>query len=301
MLSMPLKWVVGTALMVAMTTTGLIYVAGQSGEDPSVQTPEEPRKPVLGTRPVEKANPHRQFNQVPMPDYIVEPPDIIVVEVLEPLFQKPITGERLVRPDGKISLGDYGEVFVAGLTTTEIKEKIINHLRQYLTPEGLGLRKVVGQETIEIDPRKSDRVFVDVVSFNSKVYYVQGEVESPGRLPITGNEKVIDAITYGGGPTFKSPGAAMVKLVRPAPRGQCCEQSFTVDLAALISKSDMTTNYQLMPGDRLVVYRDPKLIEIEKRAAQLGSSMVADHEARLREIERKLDLILKKLDISDKP
>ncbi len=52
-----------------------------------------------------------------MPDYVVEPPDIIIVEVLEALPGRPITGERLVRPDGKISLGFYGDVYVAGLTT----------------------------------------------------------------------------------------------------------------------------------------------------------------------------------------
>jgi polysaccharide export outer membrane protein len=30
-----------------------------------------------------------------------------------------------------------------------------------------------------------------------------------------------------------------------------------VNLAAIVSAGDSTTNYQLMPGDRLVVYRDP--------------------------------------------
>ena len=48
-----------------------------------------------------------------MPDYVVEPPDILIVEVLESLPGRPITGERLVKPDGKISLGFYGEIYVA--------------------------------------------------------------------------------------------------------------------------------------------------------------------------------------------
>jgi polysaccharide export outer membrane protein len=30
-----------------------------------------------------------------------------------------------------------------------------------------------------------------------------------------------------------------------------------VNLAAIVNAGDTTTNYQLMPGDRLVVYRDP--------------------------------------------
>ena len=74
-----------------------------------------------------------------MPSHVVEPPDMIRVEVQEALPGKPISGERLVRPDGKISLGYYGEVHVAGLTTDEIKEKVIGHLRKHLSDTQLGL------------------------------------------------------------------------------------------------------------------------------------------------------------------
>ena len=55
--------------------------------------------------------------------------------MLEALPGRPITGERLVRPDGKVSLGFYGEIYVAGLTTTEIKEKVVLHLRKFLNDE----------------------------------------------------------------------------------------------------------------------------------------------------------------------
>ena len=48
-----------------------------------------------------------------------------------------------------------------------------------------------------------------------------------------------------------------IRLVRPAPPGACCEQILPVNLAAITSGGDPTTNYQLMPGDRIVVYRDP--------------------------------------------
>ena len=67
---------------------------------------------------------------------------------------------------------------------------------------------------------------------------------------------VLDAINYAGGLT---PTAAPqnIRLVRPAPPGACCEQLLPVNLAAITSGGDPTTNYQLMPGDRIVVYRDP--------------------------------------------
>ena len=75
-------------------------------------------------------------------------------------------------------------------------------------------------------------------------------------MPITGNETVLDAINYADGLT---PTAAPqnIRLVRPAPPGACCEQVLPVNLAAITSGGDPTTNYQFMPGDRIVVYRDP--------------------------------------------
>ena len=83
-----------------------------------------------------------------MIDYpiVIEPPDLLLVEVLEALPGRPISGERLVRPDGKISLGFYGEVHVAGLTVEQAKVKIIKHLRKALTDEGLGLYETVIEE-----------------------------------------------------------------------------------------------------------------------------------------------------------
>ncbi len=225
-----------------------LAVAGSCGCQ-TVKTPEER---------IAKSNIPKEFTKVTMPDYVVEPPDLILVEVLEAYPGRPITGERLVRPDGKISLQWYGDVYVAGLTVDQIKEKIVIHLRQYLTDLALGLIRY-NQKTGEyedVEPAKSNRVFVDVTAYNSKYYYVQGDVGSPGRLPITGNETVLDAITFAGGllPTAANQN---IRLVRPAPPGACCEQLLPVNLSAIINAGDSTTNYQIMPGDRLVVYRDP--------------------------------------------
>ena len=214
----------------------------------TVKTPEEK---------IAQSNLPREFSKVSMPEYVVEPPDLITVEVLEALPGRPISGERLVRPDGKISLGFYGEIYVAGLTTMEIKEKIVLHLRKFIPDEVLGLIEQDEKGNwVEIEPKDTNRVFVDVTAYNSKNYYIQGDVAAPGKLPITGNETVLDAINYARRPdpdrsaSEHPPGAA------GAP-GACCEQVLPVNLAAIISGGDPTTNYQLMPGDRLVVYRDP--------------------------------------------
>jgi polysaccharide export outer membrane protein len=192
------------------------------------------------------------------PDYVVGPPDLIQIEVLEALPGRPIGGERLVRPDGTITLGFYGNIYVAGLTLKEIKEKVIIHLRKYVTDESLGLI-AEDQEThtaLYVAPADSDRVFVDVASFNSQVYYVLGDVNSPGRLPLTGSETVLDALQFAGG---LDPNASVnnIRLVRPAPPGSSEPQLLPVNIAAIMQAGDTTTNYQLMPGDRIFVYRDP--------------------------------------------
>lgn len=200
----------------------------------------------------------REKEMTSMPDYVVGPPDLISVEVLEALPGRPISGERLVRPDGTMTLGFYGDLYVSGLTLKEIKEKVIIHMRKFVSDESLGLvaeDPETGKE-IAVAPADSDRVFVDVASFNSQVYYVLGDVNSPGRLPLTGNETVLDAITYAGG---LDPNASVnnIRLVRPAPPGSSQPQLLPVNIAAIQQAGDTTTNYQLMPGDRIFVYRDP--------------------------------------------
>ena len=164
--------------------------------------PSSPREEAIAPRTEKSPQDPDRFTKVSMPEYVVEPPDLLLVEVLEALPGRPITGERLVRPDGKITLGFYGEVYVAGLTTTEIKEKIVLHLRKFLPDEVLGLSNFDPKtdQPRPVEPRDTDRVFVDVTAYNSKVYYVQGDVAQPGRLPITGNETVLDAIQLLGGP-----------------------------------------------------------------------------------------------------
>src|SRR5262249_61167301 len=175
-----------------------------------------------------KSNLPREFTKVSMPDYVIEPPDLLIVEVLEALPGRPVSGERLVRPDGKISLGFYGEVYVAGLTIPEVKEKIILHLRKYVSDETLGILELDEEDQVKVDSngkpipikdlRDSDRVFVDVTAYNSKNYYVLGDVLVPGKLPITGNETVLDALNYAGG-VLSTAAPPKLPLGRPPPPG----------------------------------------------------------------------------------
>lgn len=150
-----------------------------------------------------------------------------------------IKGDHLVRPDGTIGLGIYGSVFVAGMTLDETKAAIENHLTKYLLkPE----------------------VSVDVFSYNSKVFYVitdgGGFGEQVYPIPSTGNECVLDALgRIGGLPAVAS--KRRIWVARPAPAGHGPDQTLAVNWESITQGANTTTNYQMLPGDRLYVMAEP--------------------------------------------
>ncbi len=148
-----------------------------------------------------------------------------------------ISGEHLVRPDGTVSLGIYGEVPVAGHTLLEIKYLVQSHLAQHMhAPE----------------------VQVDVLAYNSKVYYVimdgGGYGETVIRLPCTGNETVLDAIAQVQGLSQVS--SKKIWIARPAPSAYGHAQILDVHWEAIAAEGITTTNYQIFPGDRIYVKAD---------------------------------------------
>jgi polysaccharide export outer membrane protein len=149
-----------------------------------------------------------------------------------------IAGQHIVRPDGTVGLGSYGSVYVAGLTVAQAKQAIEAHLGRYLyRPE----------------------VAIDVWAYNSKWYYVitdfAGAGEQVARLPHTGNETVLDAISQIGGLSAVS--SKKIWVARPAP-GECCDdQILPVDWCGITRRGQVKTNYQILPGDRVYILSQP--------------------------------------------
>lgn len=223
--------------------------------------------------------------------YVVQPPDLILVEVLQALEGRPISGERLVRADGKITLGFYGDVEVAGLTIPEIKEKITIHLKKYLNDELLGL---VGHDPetgkpVPIDPKDADRVFVDVVGYNSEFYYLVGAFAAPGRFQVTGSDTVLDALVLAGG-LADDADARKVLLVRERPEaGE--PKSQPIDVRAILEGAEGAVNHRLRPGDRLIAART-KAHAADAPEATSSREM----ELRLKRLESQVEELSRKLD-----
>jgi polysaccharide export outer membrane protein len=154
-------------------------------------------------------------------------------------IQQLVRGEHLVRPDGTISLGVYGCVYVAGLNLCQAREVIEQSLSRFI---------------------KDPQISLDVLGFNSKVYYVifdgGGYGQQVYRLPITGNETVLDAIgLLNGLPPVAS--KKKIWVARPAPACNGCDQVLPVDWMAIVQGGSTATNYQVLPGDRIYVKADP--------------------------------------------
>lgn len=162
-----------------------------------------------------------------------------------------IRGQHLVRPDGTVSLGTYGSVVVTGLTLEGVKQAIEAHLSQHLQ-----------------DPE----VTVDVAAYNSKVFYVVYDGGGAGqqvyRLPVTGNDTVLDAVSQLNGLSAVSD-QHRIWVARPAC-GDCADQILPVDWCGITARGRPETNYQLVPGDRIFVKAD-RLVTLDTRLARLFS------------------------------
>jgi RNA polymerase sigma factor (sigma-70 family) len=278
MVMMKLKtFAIGLSL-IAMGAAGVIVAAPQAGPNRPAPAASRGARTDKARNADPTAQADRRKVQPPLnslDNYVVEPPDLILVEVLEALPGRPISGQRLVRPDGKISLGFYGDIYVAGLTIPEAKEKIVLHLRKYIADHILGL---VEHDPETGDPKPdadgqiarkrlkdTDRVFVDVTKMNSKNYYVQGAVMIPGKLPITGHETVLDAIDHAGGLNPQADHNNVV-LYRKEKNGTL--QRLPINVDQIMMGDDPSTNYQLLPGDRLVVPSKPGAGQDEESAIE---------------------------------
>src|SRR5437764_1093685 len=77
----------------------------------------------------------------------------------------------------------------------------------------------------------------------SKVFYVLGEVNSPGTFACSGRETVLDAILIAGGLTPRAAKGRII-LTRPtAPKG--CRMVLPVCYDDFVQEGDTSTNYQV--------------------------------------------------------
>ncbi len=173
----------------------------------------------------------KELSKGVLDEYRVEPGDTLLVEVdsLEDSVRLP--GDQVVRPDGKISIGSKGDLKVAGMTIEEIKAAV--------------------SKAMESESEQNGTVTVRLINWESKVFYVIGEVNSPGAYPIQGNETVLDAIVAAGD-LSRNANKQKIILARPTLPDEC-RIVLPVCYRHIVQLGDTSTNYQIQPGDRIYV------------------------------------------------
>jgi polysaccharide export outer membrane protein len=174
----------------------------------------------------------RELEKAPLPFYILEPGEQVSVRPLKPDSPAHIPlDDKTILPDGKIDLGEYGRVLVAGLSI-EVATAQIQALVQAKTPDAGPIQVVL-------------------VGRSSKVFYVLGQVNEPGAFPLQGRETVLDGIVAAKGFNARASKNAII-LSRPTlPDG--CRIVLPICYRQVVQLGDTTTNYQLQPGDRIYV------------------------------------------------
>jgi protein involved in polysaccharide export with SLBB domain len=162
------------------------------------------------------------FGQAARSDYRIAPNDIIVIDVFG---EKDLSKEFRVSGTGTINYYFLGEVAVAGKTTSEVRDALTADLnRDYL-----------------VDPQ----VTVDVKEYRLREVFVNGQVNKPGAIPLTGEQElnILGALSRAGGFTPRA-SENKIKFTRP---GQG-ERNFTFN-----QLKDPHNNIILMPGDIIEV------------------------------------------------
>lgn len=159
-------------------------------------------------------------------EYVIGATDALRIVVWR---NEELGGEVPVRPDGKISLPLLDDVQAEGLTPTELKEVLTREFAEFVT---------------------SPSVTVVVIAMNSRFVSVLGGVNREGRIPLTRNLRVLEAIAHSGGfTTFADKDD--IRIVRRRPDGG--EDEYRFDYDAYIKGKAPGTNIVLMNGDTIIV------------------------------------------------
>jgi len=168
--------------------------------------------------------------------YILQPPD--EVEIFCEQYPKIHQKRQQIRPDGKISFEEIGEIPAAGLTPSQLAENIRLKIVQLFRLNGVN----------SIDVRIS--------AYRSKVYYVLGQVHAPGPRLYTGRDTVLTAISQAN----PNPMAWLerIQVIRPSSNPNFRPAIFEFNYDRMIAHGDMTKNVLLQEGD--VVYVPPTVL-----------------------------------------
>jgi protein involved in polysaccharide export with SLBB domain len=174
------------------------------------------------------------------PQYKIGPEDVLDISLWEGIEEKKY--EVQVRPDGKISFTFFQDIYVSGLTVSELDDLLTRKLGRFI---------------------RQPRVAVRVKEYNSKFVSLLGAISvtggtivgpetprgartGPGNYALRGKTTVLQVLARAGGPTEKA-------NIREITVRRKTGQATLVNLNKTITQGDLTQNPVLDNEDTVVV------------------------------------------------
>jgi len=200
---------ISTVLIAGLSVVAILAAAKQpKPTNPPAKPPADPAAHAAGA-PIDSKT------------YIVGAEDVLFLKVWN---EAQLTGNIIVRPDGKISLPLIGELQAAGLTPEKLGNTITEGLNKFLTHPD---------------------VTISVQQVNSKKYFIMGEVQRTGAFPLVVPTTVLEALVQAGGFRDFAKTSAIVILRRG--------ERLKFNYKNVIKGKNTEQNIQLEPGDQIIV------------------------------------------------
>jgi protein involved in polysaccharide export with SLBB domain len=169
-------------------------------------------------------------------DYVLQPPDEIEIycsKVPEVHMQR-----QRIRPDGKVAFEALGEIQAAGRTPKQ--------LAQLLKEKIMLLYALVGDNPVD----------VRIAAYQSKVYYVLGQVYLPGPKVYTGRDTVLRAVASARPNSMAW--VERIQVIRPPTDNNTKPKIFEVNFDRMIAHGETDKNVLLQEGD--IIYVPPTVL-----------------------------------------
>jgi polysaccharide biosynthesis/export protein len=163
---------------------------------------------------------------VVVPDtYTIGAGDVLAIRFWR---QNDVSGDVVVRPDGRISLLLLDDIEAVGLTPEQLRDRV----------------KTAAERFFE-DPQ----VTVIVKEINSRMVYITGMVAKPGPYPLRGPLRVLQLVAMAGG-LLEYADSKSIVIIRKTDTGQ---RGFEFNYEAMRDLQRLAQNIELQPGDTVVV------------------------------------------------
>ena len=158
-------------------------------------------------------------------DYVIGPEDVLSVVFWG---EKDLSGDVVVRPDGKITLPLIKDVAVAGLTPEQVTDVLTKAATKFVA---------------------NPNATVIVKGINSRKVFVLGQVGKPGPYPLVADTTVLQLIAQAGD-VLEYAKAKNIVVVRKEGGH---EQRFKFNYPDVLKGKHIEQNILLKPGDTVIV------------------------------------------------